>query len=163
MTTINVALSVPSISAAANKVRAFAGRVNNGVDDTVATLASLGKAVATSAVSVETGELASRIKVERVSQGHYQLAADSPYAAFHEFGTGVVGHSTFFYPYCDVPWAYDAGWTPEAHTPDGGWFYEDPKDSGKWHWTRGQRGTNFMGRAGEAMRQEARAIAKAAV
>lgn len=158
MKTIQADISPESLSKAANQVRGRAEELKRAVNTLCNQLAELGKTVAMANVSIDSGELQSSIKVEKTTDG-YQLVADSPYAAFHEFGTGVVGQGTYQYPF-PIPWAYDVRRTPEAHSLADPtiWFYWNSK-RGRFESTRGQRGHAFMAQAAETMRQQVRPIA----
>lgn len=158
---LKVDLSQSSINSALKYLNYLAKTIEDASDTIPEELGELGKSIAEKHVSVYTGELIGNIKVIKQGDGHYQLEANSPHAAFHEFGTGVMGQGTYPYPF-PVPWKYNAGWKRntrfDASDPNK-WFYVDPND-GQWHSTRGQRGHAYMAQAAEAMRQEVIPMAK---
>lgn len=160
MRRIEVELSPTSIDLAVNHLYEIADRLEDFADGLAEGLADHGKTIAEQNVSVYTGELMGNIKVIKQDEGRYQLEANSPHAAFHEFGTGVVGQGTYSHPF-PVPWKYNAGWKRntrfDASDPDK-WFYFE---GGEWHSTRGQRGHAYMAQAAEAMRQNIIPLAKA--
>lgn len=137
---ITAEISASSFAKAAAQVREYAKSVRTKTDAAVNKILETGEVQAIGSAHRESGELASSISV----QGN-KLVADSAHAAFHEFGTGVVGSYSG-----DLPssWAYDVN-----HHGDAGWWYFDEKQ-GRKRWTRGQRGTAYMAKAAEAMRQE---------
>lgn len=64
------------------------------------------------------------------------IRAGAWYAAFVEFGTGVVGASA---PHPNPEgWAYD-----KAGHGDAGWWYFNDKDQ-RWHWTSGMESRPFL-------------------
>lgn len=116
-----------------DKCEEFAYRMaKEGVDLARLTILSLD--------AVMTGELLSSMNLEAgdiVSNGaSYYIYTDCEWAAFIEFGTGIVGKSN---PHPDaslVNWKYDANEHGEK-----GWFYFH---NGEWHWTKGMPSRPFM-------------------
>lgn len=65
-----------------------------------------------------------------------RLINDCSYAAFVEYGTGIIGSRN---PHPDLPpgWSYDVNEHGEA-----GWVYKS--DTGEYRWTQGQEPHRFM-------------------
>ncbi|MEC4272959.1 HK97 gp10 family phage protein [Adlercreutzia sp. R25] len=122
-------------------------------------LGEIGVEAAVAHVRKDTGELASGIRWEQLADGSGIVVSEGPYAAFVEFGTGVVGEGTY---QGDLPdgWGYNEQRTPEAHDPDDmtRWFYRDR--DGRVRSTRGQPACGYMAAAAEEMRQSVAAVAK---
>ena len=80
------------------------------------------------------------------------------YAAYVEFGTGIIGNG-------DHPMATEAGWEYDIHGHgESGWWYLDPKSTtydeegnvaSGWHWTQGEPAKPFMYNAYVNVRNEA--------
>ena len=103
--------------------------------------------------AVYTGELMNSI------EGYYSLTsnvgiikAGAYYAAFVEFGTGVVGKSS--------PHPNPQGWQYDANNHgDSGWVYYDD-DSGEYRWTKGFRSRPFMYNTARQLEKECKRIAE---
>ena len=80
------------------------------------------------------------------------IKAGAYYAAYVEFGTGVVG-STSPHPNPDG-WAYDVN----AHG-DAGWVYYDD-DAGKFRWTKGFKSRPFMYNTARQLEKDCEKIAR---
>ena len=156
---LSMGLSSSSIGEAVRRLEAYRSSLPSKVDELLRKLCEAGVDAAVSVVPKDTGELASSIRYERRGDGDYLVVADSEYAAFVEFGTGVVGSGT--YP-GDLPsgWAYDERRTPEAHDPDdpARWYYYDR--DGRLRSTRGRQAAGYMLAASEDMRAKALRIAR---
>ena len=80
-----------------------------------------------------------------VSNGaSYYIYTDCDWAAFVEFGTGVVGKSN---PHPDTGlanWKYDTN----NHGEAGWWYFND----GEWHWTKGMPSRPFMYETAQELR-----------
>lgn len=88
--------------------------------------------------AIDTGTLYNSIYPVGVAEGERisKVVADTPYAVYVEYGTGIVG-SVNSHPAPD-DWAYDVNSHGEA-----GWYYFD-EVRGKWSWTMGQPARPFM-------------------
>lgn len=103
--------------------------------------------------AVYTGELMNSI------EGYYSLTsnvgiikAGAYYAAFVEFGTGVVGKSS--------PHPNPQGWQYDANNHgDSGWVYYDD-DSGEYRWTKGFKSRPFMYNTARQLEKECKRIAE---
>ena len=74
----------------------------------------------------------------------YVIYTDCPWAAYVEFGTGVVGEKSPHPNKSMAGWKYDVNSHGEA-----GWYYF--KD-GEWHWTNGMISRPFMYETGQQLR-----------
>lgn len=90
--------------------------------------------------AVMTGELLNSMNLEAgdiVSNGSsYYIYTACEWAAFVEFGTGIIGKEN---PHPDTSianWKYDTNDREEK-----GWFYFN---DGEWHWTKGMPSRPFM-------------------
>ena len=103
-------------------------------------------------VSLEEGKRMGIVRADAVDEN------DHAYAAYVEFGTGIIGSGD--HPQADaVGWNYDINGHGES-----GWWYLDPKsttysDEGEvasgWHWTQGEPAKPFMYNAYMEARSEA--------
>ncbi|MBO5967266.1 MAG: HK97 gp10 family phage protein [Clostridia bacterium] len=144
MPIIQLELSAESVDEAIEKLRLYQETIEEASERIVRRLARDGEERARELVPVDTGALAESI----VASGDGRVAyvrTDSPYAAFVEFGTGVIGAAS---PYpgpamAEAGYAYMGG---EHHitTKDGrdGWFW--PGKDGRWYFTQGQPTKPFM-------------------
>lgn len=102
-----------------------------------------------------TGNLAQHIKVwtEYVG-GKFKtyIELDTPYAAYVEFGTGIIGAGDS-HPRASQRWAYDVNGHGEA-----GWVYQD--DAGEFHWTQGEPAKPIMYETLQQLKQEFPEIVK---
>ena len=123
---IEAFLSENSIGAAAEQLERYVESLESKVDELCARLAEEAAEAARANVPVDTGWLLSGISAEKKGEGRYEVVSEGEYAAFVEFGTGVVGSGT--YP-GELPagYGYDERRTPEAHDPmdPEAWFYYD--------------------------------------
>lgn len=148
---LKVGLNVASVRAAVDALERYRESLPAKCDEFCRRMAEEGCEVAIATVRKDTGALASSIRVERQGQAAYLLLADEEYAAFVEFGTGVVGQGSY---QGELPaqWGYDERRTPEAHDPVDPtlWYYYDAE--GRRRSTRGQTANGFMLAGSEAMR-----------
>lgn len=138
---INVELSTQGVNQALKELAEYKAQLKKRVAALVATLTDMGVEIAKAQVmslgAVYTGNLESSI------QGYYSpgtgvgiIQAGAWYAAFIEFGTGIMGAGS---PHpAPEGWAYDVN----GHG-DAGWWYYDSIDD-QWHWTQGQAARPFM-------------------
>lgn len=126
MKELTISLSEDSLKAAQRWVSSYAASLDARLDDVCKELAEVGEKSAKAHAPADHGLLESSIHTVPDKRG-YRVVADAvdghghAYAAFVEFGTGVVGSGT--YP-GDLPagYSYDSGRSPWAHEGDG-WFY----------------------------------------
>lgn len=156
---VSVELSAESVGAAIRQLETYADKLAAKSDELCERLAGIGVEAALANVRQDTGDLASGIRFEKVGDCEYLVISEGGYAAFVEFGTGVVGEGT--YP-GDLPggWSYDERRTPAAHDEDDPtrWFYYDR--DGNLRSTRGQTANAYMAASAEEMRQAILATAK---
>lgn len=87
---------------------------------------------------VSTGELSeSIVGLFDETSGIGIIRADTVYAVYVEFGTGIVGQGSP-HPIPPEGWVYDVN----AHGEKGWWYYSNRDD--RWHWTKGVRSRPFM-------------------
>ena len=147
-----IGLSAESVRAAVKEIAAYSASFDGKCDELCKRLAEIGVDGAVAAVRKDTGDLAGGIRFERVGDREYLVVSDGDYAAFVEFGTGVVGQGT--YP-GDLPdgYGYDERRTPAAHDPvdPTKWYYRDRE--GVVRSTRGQTANAYMASSAQEMRQ----------
>ena len=123
---ITVDLSTKSIGDAIKQLRQYEKTLDDKVDELCRRLAEEGVYAAKSNVPTDTGWLQSGISVEKIGDKHYLVVSSGKYAAFVEFGTGVVGQGSYA---GELPngYSYNEGATPSAHDPmdPDAWFYYD--------------------------------------
>lgn len=158
MQKITVNLSVASIDKTISYLKLYSSKLAKKADVLCEKLGEIGLNTALSIVPVATGELALDIRLARRGNANYLVVVDSEYAAFVEFGTGVVGEGTYDF---ELPcnWEYNTFKSPEWHDtndPDR-WFYFD---EGQLFSTKGQIGSGYMGSAGVEMKRNVIKIAK---
>lgn len=161
MTTLEVKLSPSSIKDAKERIQKYRNSLPNKLDDFCERLCEEGVEAAIQEVKVASGELQSGISFRSEGTHDYCVVSDGYYAAFVEFGTGVVGELDHaFEPPPEAGWKYDTLGTPEAHDPDDPttWYYYD--ENNQRFSTQGQRGEGYMGKAALTMRFRVQEIAK---
>lgn len=148
---IKIELSEESFKRAAAEVRAYAESLDDKCAELSRRLAEIGVDAAVSHVRRESGSLASSIRSERSGERAYLVLADSEYAVYVEFGTGVVGSKT---PYAgQLPdWATGPGSRSTKTREDGSWIYYD-QVTGEFKSTFGQAPSAFMAAGAEAVRK----------
>ena len=154
---ITVKLSEKSIDRAIQRVANFKAEVLEKCNQLVAALTDEGVEIAKVKVqeldAVFTGELMNSIS------GYYSptynvgiIKAGAYYAAYVEFGTGVVGSSSP-HPNPDG-WQYDVN----GHGNEGWVYYDDY--SGKFRWTKGYKSRPFMYNTARQLEKECKKIAR---
>lgn len=153
---IRVPLSPDGVEQAIREVEGFKAELVHKCGELVERLTDLGVEVARLQVTAlgasYTGELAESI------QGYYSpsacvgiIRAGAWYAAFVEYGTGVVGASAS-HPN-PQGWAYDV----KAHG-EAGWNYFNDRD-GRWHHTAGQPSRPFLYNTARELERQCERIA----
>lgn len=154
---IKFSLDEKDIDRAIQEVELFKKDFIKKCDQLVEALTDYGVSVAKLQVSqldaVYTGELMNSI------EGYYSpstnvgiIKAGALYAAYVEFGTGVVGSNS---PHPDPQgWQYDIN----AHG-DEGWVYHDD-DSGEFRWTKGFKSRPFMYNTARQLEKDCKKIVK---
>lgn len=160
---LTMGLSASSVRNARRQLFAYRKRIPERLDRYLSALAEIGVDAAVvaleSAGRSETGELANSIRVEKQSEHTYLVVTDCWYAAYVEFGTGVVGARK---PY---PMDYPAGigrpltQTKKHTSMDGSWVYFDERQGG-FFTTYGQMPAAFMATADAEMIQSVARLAK---
>lgn len=144
MTKHRANLSARSFRQLAKSIRDYRTSLQDKCEEFAYRMAEEGIAIAQLRIlsfdAVMTGELLDSMNLEAgdiVSNGAaYYIFTDCEWAAFVEFGTGVVGSEN---PHPDtglVNWKYDTNDHGES-----GWFYFN---NGEWHWTKGMPSRPFM-------------------
>lgn len=159
MRRLRLELSPSSVRSAARELERYRQGLPAKVEEVLRRVCELGVVAAATVVPTDTGELRSSIRVERLDGRDYLVVTDCGYAAFVEFGTGVVGQGTYG---GELPagWGYDERRTPEAH---------DERDPTRWYYydrdgtlcsTRGRTASGFMLAASEEMRRSVLGVAR---
>lgn len=141
---ITIGLSAKEFQNAARQLEQYKKELNQKVELFVHRLADEGVRLAkikiTQYPAVYTGELLNSIQDEpgaMITNGsQWIIYTGCEWAAFVEFGTGVVGSEN---PHPDTSianWKYDINEHGEA-----GWMYFK---EGEWHWTKGMSSRPFM-------------------
>lgn len=156
---IPVELSAKSMKQAARQLVRYADSLGAKCDELSRRLAEIGVTASAQSVRLDTGNLAASIRMEKDGECAYLVFTDEDYAAFVEFGTGVVGQGTYK-GQLPAGYGYDERRTPEAHDPldPAKWYYYDAE--GRVRGTRGQTADGFMLAGAEVMRQMVLPIAK---
>ena len=156
-TVISCTLDTNDIKRAVNELKAYKKQFLERCNQLVATLTDYGVEVAKVQVSqldaYYTGELMNSI------EGYFSpttqvgiIKAGAYYAAYVEFGTGVVGSRS---PHPDPQgWQYDVN----AHGDEGWVYYDD--DSGNFRWTKGFKSRPFMYNTAREIEKNCAKIAK---
>ena len=156
-TVISCTLDTKDIQRAVNELKAYKQQFLERCNQLVATLTDYGVEVAKVQVAqldaYYTGELMNSI------EGYFSpttqvgiIKAGAYYAAYVEFGTGVVGSRS---PHPDPQgWQYDVN----AHGDEGWVYYDD--DSGKFRWTKGFKSRPFMYNTAREIEKNCAKIAK---
>ena len=153
---LEVTLSPSSIADARKSVEGYIAELNSHLESAIDAICEVGTAAAKASVPVDTGRLSWSIQAEKAGNLSREVTAQAvdgnghSYAAFVEFGTGVIGAAAG-YPGDLSGWEYNQVRTPEAHEGDG-WWYIHPGD-GEAHFTLGRAGAHYMADAAAAMRQ----------
>jgi len=141
MKTITMTLDSKDIARAIREVEQYRNELNLKVSRLVEALTDSGVVIAQMQVkaldAIYTGELLTSI------EGYFSpstnvgiIIAGAPYAAYVEFGTGIVG--------AGAPHPTPLGWTYDVNSHgDAGWWYLNPRD-GRVHWTKGMKSRPFM-------------------
>lgn len=156
-TVIKFKLSESEIDRAIKEVRQFKKEFLQKCNELVAALTDYGVEVAKVKVAeldaVYTGELMNSI------DGYYSptfnvgiIKAGAYYAAYVEFGTGVVG-SRSPHPNPDG-WAYDVN----SHGDEGWVYYDD--ETGNFRWTKGFKSRPFMYNTARQLEKDCERIAR---
>lgn len=156
-TVIKFKLSESEIDRAIKEVKQFKKEFLQKCNELVAALTDYGVEVARVKVAeldaVYTGELMNSI------DGYYSptfnvgiIKAGAYYAAYVEFGTGVVG-SRSPHPNPDG-WAYDVN----SHGDEGWVYYDD--ETGKFRWTKGFKSRPFMYNTARQLEKDCARIAR---
>ena len=155
---IHIDLTPGGIDRAISELKRFQEDLKKALDDLMVALKDDGVAEAKMHIlafmAVDTGELLGSVEGAYDPQTHIAIIrAGADYAAFVEYGTGVVGQGSP-HPAPVLLWKYDIHGHGEA-----GWEYVSPRD-GKLHWTQGQPSRPFMYRTAERLRDKAPELAK---
>ena len=138
-----ISLSERSVDDAIAQLKGYLESLEAKTDALCARVAEECADAARANVPVDTGWLLSGISVEKRGDADYEVVSEGEYAAFVEFGTGVVGQGT--YP-GELPagYGYDERRTPEAHDPldPEAWYYYDRY--GERRRTKGHKAQPYM-------------------
>ena len=156
-TTIRFKLSVEEIDRAIKEVeqfkREFLEKCNRLIEALTETGVEVAKIEVAQLDAVYTGELMNSI------EGYYSptynvgiIKAGAYYAAYVEFGTGVVGKGS--------PHPAPQGWQYDTNNHgDSGWVYYDDY-SGNFRWTKGFKSRPFMHNTARQLERECKRIAE---
>lgn len=153
---IKCTLDVSSIEDAIKQLQLTSDEVIRKMDEVGRRLTAEGVDIAKANIAsfdaIDTGQLMSSIRGEYDESTHTgRVWTDGcPYAAFVEFGTGIVGLGQ---PHPEpIDWAYDIN-----DHGDAGWYY--PKNGEYW-WTKGQPAKPFMYLTGVALEERCLSVAE---
>lgn len=156
-TTIRFKLDEAEIDRAIREVKEYKRRFLSKCEDLVKELAAQGAEIArvqvTQLDAIDTGDLLNSIgDFFNAKTGVGIIRADTPYAIYVEFGTGVVGSHS---PHPDPQgYQYD-----KNNHGDKGWVYYDDKAQ-KWRWTKGFKSRPFMYNTARELEKECVRIAE---
>lgn len=158
---VDMRLSAASVRRGIARLKSARLRLIEDCDLICSRLAEIGLATAVQIVPNQTGFLRDSIAIVKKGDARWVVVARSEYAAFVEFGTGVVGEGT--YPgTLPAAWSYRLGEreNPGAHDPDDPtvWFWLG--DDGRYHATRGREGAGYMAAAADQVLLQAGSIAR---
>lgn len=150
---IKVSLSASSFMSAAQEVKEYRDELRKKCETLVERLTHEGVILAQVKIlqypAVYTGELLSSISEKQgavlTNGSQWIIYTGCPWAAYVEFGTGVVGGKN---PHPDTGianWKYDAN----RHGDVGWWYNLD----GEWHWTKGMPSRPFMYETAKDLRE----------
>lgn len=142
MKSIELDLTVESINRAIREIQDFRNELREKCLELVEALMMEGVEIARMQVAsmdaVYTGELEQSIQgVFFPTERCGFVMADTPYAVYVEYGTGIVGESAP-HPEAQGNWNYDVN-----HHGIQGWVYRNGND-GQFHWTMGYVSRPFM-------------------
>lgn len=145
-------LSAKSFRKLARDIREYRKSLSNKCEEFAYRMAEEGVAIAQMKIlgfdAVMTGELLDSMNLEAgdiVSNGAtYYIYTDCDWAAFVEFGTGIVGIENPHPETGLANWKYDVN----DHGDAGWWYFND----GEWHWTKGMPSRPFMYETGKELR-----------
>lgn len=142
--TIHIDLSVNySIESAIGEIDDIIAEIRRRTGQLVERLTNEGVEIARVQVislgAIYTGDLLNSIEGFYDPVSHVGIiSANVPYAAYVEYGTGIVGSANPHPAYGEVGWVYDVN-----EHGDQGWIYLNPNDD-KFHWTAGMSARPFM-------------------
>ena len=143
--------SLSSIDAAIKEMQAYQEQLTHKCRILAQRVAEIGVEIARVNIAdfdaIYSGELLSSIRAE-----YSGSVPDCPWAAYVEFGTGVVGQESPHPDISIVGWKYDVN-----QHGDMGWYYF--KD-GEWHWTKGMPSRPFLYQTGMDLRERIEEIAR---
>ena len=158
MRKVSFELGESDIERAIRQVQAYKEHVRQNIAKIISDLVSIGVEIAKAEIvslgAAYTGELASSIQGMVFTDGTRGLIfTDCPYAAYVEFGTGVVGQSS---PHPEPPqgWRYDVN----SHGEEGWWYYDETEE--RYRWTAGMVSRPFLYLTSRQLEQEAISIAR---
>lgn len=145
-------LSARSFRQLAKDIREYRKSLTDKCEEFAYRIAEEGVAIAQLKIlgfdAVMTGELLDSMNLEAgdiVSNGAtYYIYTDCDWAAFVEFGTGIVGIENPHPETGLANWKYDVN----DHGDAGWWYFND----GEWHWTKGMPSRPFMYETGKELR-----------
>jgi len=153
-------LSASGFRRLANEIKEYRQDLDIRCEMFVAKLAMRGVEIAKIEIvsfdAIYTGELIDSISFEQgdvVSNGAtYLIYTNCGWAAFNEFGVGILGSERPHPEAAELGWKYDINNHGEK-----GWFYFK---AGQWHWTKGFPSRPFMHNTGQRLRKDIAEIAK---
>lgn len=145
-------LSAKSFRKLARDIREYRKSLSNKCEEFAYRMAEEGVAIAQMKIlgfdAVMTGELLDSMNLEAgdivYNGATYYIYTDCDWAAFVEFGTGIVGIENPHPETGLANWKYDVN----DHGDAGWWYFND----GEWHWTKGMPSRPFMYETGKELR-----------
>ncbi len=156
-TVIRFKLDLKDIDRAIGEVNQFKTEFLEKCDRLVEVLVDRGAEIAKIEIArldaIDTGELMNSIEGYFSSETNVGIIkAGTLYAAYVEFGTGVVGKGS--------PHPNPQGWQYDVNNHgDSGWVYHDD-NSGQFRWTKGFKSRPFMYNTARQLEKECKKIAR---
>lgn len=164
---MNIKINLSNLDIAIKAVEDYKKTLPKKVTEIIRRLVAEGQNIAKSQVidlgAFDTFQLANSINgMVYAKDNRGIIFTDCPYAAYVEFGTGVVGKDN---PHPKYPWVYDLNNHGKA-----GWFYPtdeaDPNPNkheynGQWYaWTKGMPSRPFMYLTSNELREKLQSIVR---
>lgn len=124
---LSISLSERSVDDAIAQLNGYLESLEAKTDALCARVAEECADAARANVPVDTGWLLSGISVEKKGDASYEVVSEGEYAAFVEFGTGVVGLDDPYKGELPEGYKYNNGKKSKAHDPldPEAWYYYD--------------------------------------
>lgn len=154
--TIAFSLDKNEINRAIKELERFSDKFNENITRFIEKLSERGVEISKIQIlslgAIDTGQLLSSMRTMMYKEDNRGIVfTDCPWAAFVEFGTGVVGAEN---PHPTLPWAYDVN-----NHGNAGWVYWNDQENG-FRWTKGMSSRPFMYNTAQQLLREAENIAR---